>query len=130
MIAWEIGYIIFATALFMFVAAKISRWAVANGIKGPESLAKRLAMTWRFSEVVLAVVVLYILWVPILHVGANSAWSVNGGGTAFFIAAAYTILFGGLYIGGSLFAGVTVPMGNQVAYLNDMDMKMRMEGLK
>jgi len=130
MVLWEIGYIVAATVLFMFISQRISRWAMTNGINGPESRAKRLAMTWRFSDVALAALSLYVLWVPVLHLGADGPWSVMGGGVALFIAAVYTILFGGLYIGGSLFAAVTVPMGNQVAYFNDMDRKMRMEGLK
>jgi len=126
----ELVYIVVATLLFMFGSQRLSRWAISKGMNGPESLAKTVAMTWRFSEVAGAILILYILWVPILHLGSKGDWTVSGGGLAFFFAAAYTLLFGGLYVVASAFAGITCLKGDQIAYLNDMDMKMRSEGLR
>jgi hypothetical protein len=124
MILFEVAYIVVATLLFMFISQRITRWAMFKGMHGPESVAKTAAMTWRFSEVGLAALILFILWVPILRLGVQGPWTVTGGGVAFFFAAAYSLLFGGLYIVASAFAGITVPRGNQVAYFNDIYSKM------
>jgi hypothetical protein len=126
----EIVYIVVTSVLFQLLSIRLGRWAIDNGIQGPEARAKMFAMAWRFSDAAVAALVLFILWVPLLHVGIDGPWTVRGGSVGFWIAAIYTVLFGGMFIGGSLFAGLTVPNGDQVAYFRDRDAKMRGEGLR
>jgi hypothetical protein len=87
------------------------------GAVGPEGKAKVLAIAWRLSEAAVAILALWVLWGPMLHAGAS-------GGFALAVAAMFTLLFGGVYVGGSLFAAVTVPLGSQMAYFRDRLEKM------
>jgi len=130
MILVEIVYIVIASFLFQLLSIRLGKWAIDNGIQGPEARAKMFAMAWRFSDAVVAVLVLAILWFPLLQVGIDGPWTVRGGSFGFWIAAIYTVLFGGMFVIGSLFAGLTVPKGDQVAYFRDRDEKMRAEGLR
>jgi hypothetical protein len=116
----EVGYCVVAFIALTMLSGALGQWAIRNGIDGPESKAKLFSVTWRLSEVVAALLFLFVLWWPMLHLGYAGGISVKGGGTAFFIAALFTLGFGGLYVAGSLFAAVTVPVGDQRAYFRIM----------
>ena len=129
MVIVEIVYVIVMFFVFQVFSVRVGKWARANGINGPEKKAKMFAFAWRGSEVAASSAIIYVLWEFLLQLGIHGPWTVRGGQTAFWIAVIFTVLFGGLYIGGSLFGAVTIPMGNQVEYFNDIDAKMKAEGL-
>ena len=120
----ELIYIVAAFLLFLMWSGRVCAWARKIGIQGSEERAKAVAMVWRFSDAAIAITLLAILWLPILNIGVDGPWTVRGGGLAFWIAMAFSVFFGFVYVGGSLFAALTVPMGNQVAYFTDLDRKM------
>lgn len=70
----------------------------------------------RSAEVCTAIVLLLIFW----KVTFPRATAQGNNVLLTVCAWLYTVLIGGVYIGGSLFALVTVPLGNQLEYFRQM----------
>jgi hypothetical protein len=115
MILLEVGYCVAAIMAMFIVSLVLGRWAARTGVDAPEARAKRIAILWRLSETLLALVLLFVLW----------KYIAVGGGAVLIIAIIFTLLFGGVYVGGSLFAAITVPMGDQVAYFQEIERRRR-----
>jgi hypothetical protein len=93
--------------------------AKRGAVAANEAIAKMWAATMRASEIVLASVLLYLMWHYVLPAaGPPMLLSYIAAGLA-------TLYIGGLYVAGSFFALVTVPMGNQKQYFSEMLEKMR-----
>lgn len=110
----EIVYCIMTYLAIVALSGAFGNWAVANGIEGPESKAKRLAITWRLAEAVVAALEVYVLW-----------RYLEFGGASFVVAVVFSLIVGGMYGGGSLFSAITVPMGDQMSYFRAIRSKSR-----
>jgi len=121
MILLEIIYCTVALLGFFFLSGTLGRWASRNSINGPEWKVKVFSIIWRLSEVLLALIVLYILWEPMLRLGYNGGLSVEGGNIAFILAACFSLIFGTQYVLASLIVTVMVPFRGQAQreYLNE-----------
>jgi hypothetical protein len=95
------------------------KFCARRGAVAPtESIAKMWAAIMRGSEVVIAVVLLYVMWHYVLPIaGPPKALS-------YIIAGLGTLYIGGVYVVGSFFALVTIPLGNQKKYFGELLEKM------
>jgi hypothetical protein len=116
-----IAYMIVSLLVIFALSAFLGQYCMQRGVEGPESVAKRWAMLMRGTEVIVASGALYILWKPILHAGESGP---HGNFALTIVAILYSIVVGGVYVLASLFAFVTVPMGDQVGYFRDRLSKM------
>jgi hypothetical protein len=103
------------TAPVLLMLSRILRiWFSMRGAKATARAAKLLAMTYRLTEVLLALSALYILWFPLLRLGGNT------GTLVLVLGVVYTLFVGGRYVVGSLFALVTVPQRDQREYFKEV----------
>lgn len=112
--ALAIGYMLVSALALFFFFALFGKWCMEHGVTGSETRAKAFAAILRGTEVCLALIAVYTLWLPILHTGSN-----DYGMLLFIPACAYTLVIGGVYVLGSLFALVTIPIGDQLAYFRN-----------
>jgi hypothetical protein len=111
LVLFAIAYALLTSAAFFVITTEMGLYCARRGSGGSEMHAKAWASGYRAAEVVIASVLLYVLWGPILHFHGN-----RPGAGLYVVAGLYALIFGSTYVLGSLAALVTIPIGDQRQY--------------
>lgn len=129
MIFFEILYFIIAYVGCVFFSGVLAGWAIRIGAAdGSTWRGRAAAFVWRFFVVIFATAILYLLWPPILHLQIDNGLSVASGNVALVLAIIFTLFFGGNFVLGGAFAGVTSLMADQRGYLRELRAKRSIHG--
>lgn len=128
MIFLEIAYFVIAYVSCVFFSGALAGWAIRIGAEGSTWSGRAAAFFWRLSVALFALAILYVLWVPILHVQIDNGFSVEPGTAALVLAILFTLLFGGNFVLGGAFAGVTSLLADQRGYLRELRAKRSIHG--